>query len=69
MRANRWYIHDHTNVTDWPGILPYRGKESAQKGQGYSSVTHAVTRLRVVLDHYAARGGNGPSLSVEEYQW
>lgn len=47
----------------WPGILPYRSNET-RNGRGYPTEEDAISRARVVNDHYNARYGRGLDLRI-----
>ena len=64
-----WYIHDTTGMY-WPGVLSWRGRDSARAGRGYASYDEAFERVRAILTAYALRHGrtDGPELEVREWR-
>ena len=64
--TRRWYLADSTRV-HWPGVLPWRGAESALAGRGYATENEARARAYRIACHYAAKHScGGPDLMARE---
>lgn len=67
-RGGRWYLVETTHA-HWPGSLPWRSREDAERGAGYDSELEASREAMRVTRHYnATRGQSGPQLRAAVWE-